>query len=179
MTSLQAISPGFSQRQFRAALSQFATGVTVVTACTDGGQPFGVTVNSFSSVSLEPPLVLWGLAISSGTRSVFCSATHYVINVLGADQIDLSQCFSKPQVNRFADVPYVLSTNGAPILPQCIACFECNNRNHYREGDHLIFIGEVERCHMTSRSPLIFYSGAYHIPVLHPSVNETGSLRSG
>lgn len=175
MKSLHAISPGFSQQQFRAALSQFATGVTVVTACTKAKQPVGLTVNSFNSVSLNPPLVLWGLASSAGTAPVFRASTHYVINVLGADQIELSKSFSRPQVDRFTDIPYVMSDNGAPILPQCIAWFECIHRSLYEEGDHLIFVGEVERCHMTSRSPLLFYSGAYHIPVMHPLGKSEGS----
>jgi flavin reductase (DIM6/NTAB) family NADH-FMN oxidoreductase RutF len=142
----------FSSAQFRRALGSFATGVTVVTACDASGKRFGLTASSFNSVSLEPPLVLWSLACRSSAMPVFASGAHYVIHVLGADQVALAERFSAKEVDRFAGLEVGTGLHGAPLLAGALAVFECVSRSQYQEGDHVIFVGEVQRC--TFREPL-------------------------
>ncbi len=149
-------------QQFRAALGMFATGVCVVTVRSADGGLVGLTANSFNSVSLEPPLVLWSLARRAGSMPIFERGTHYAINILAADQMPLAQRFATRDIDRFAGVPWHEGAGGAPVLEGVVACFECANRSRYEEGDHVIFVGEVERC--TSRpgaQPLIFHGGRY------------------
>jgi flavin reductase (DIM6/NTAB) family NADH-FMN oxidoreductase RutF len=146
-------------RQFKGALSQFATGVTVITTRLDNGKFLGLTASSFNSVSLDPPLVLWSLANTASSLPVFTGNSHYVINVLAADQFRLAEQFSKSVKDRFAGVDYSLSANGLPILNGAAAWFECHNRSRYPEGDHVIFVGEVEQCEFSPGAPLIFHGG--------------------
>lgn len=151
----------FDTRQFRQALSQFATGVTVITARRPDGAFFGVTINSFNSVSLDPPLVLWSLAHTSSTMAAFAATGAYVINVLSGDQIELAQRFSRPGADRFEALPFELSKRGLPVLPGTVAWFECRHRSRYSEGDHVIFVGEVERCHSHPHRTLGFHRGRF------------------
>jgi flavin reductase (DIM6/NTAB) family NADH-FMN oxidoreductase RutF len=168
----QALEPNFDARHFRRALGQFATGVTIITTRTDEGEPIGFTANSFNSVSLEPPLVLWSQAKKSGTFAVFRGNTHYVINVLASDQIELSRRFGSSAAaldgERFTAAHWHDSARGVPVLIGCCAWFECFNRSRYEEGDHIIFVGEVERCGFSAREPLIFQGGSYHMTQPHP-----------
>ena len=152
-------SPAFDTRHFKSALAQFATGVTVITTRLDDGQFLGITASSFNSVSLNPALVLWSLANASSSMPVFSVNSHYVINILSADQIELAAQFSKPLKDRFEGVSYTLSATGLPILDGAAAWFECHNRSRYPEGDHVIFVGAVEQCASTPSSPLIFHGG--------------------
>lgn len=154
-----AAAPPFSQREFRDALGRFATGVTVVTACDAEGRPVGLTANSFNSVSLEPPLVLWSLSRSASTMSTFSTCRHYAVNVLSAEQVALAQQFAARGTDRWAGVSYTLGANGAPLLDGTLATFECFNRNQHAEGDHVIFVGEVERCHQGAHAPPLLYHG--------------------
>ncbi len=155
--------PDFSSHDFRAALGQFATGVTIVTARNGQGQPVGLTASSFNSVSLDPPLVLWSLAKSAGSMAVFANGRHYAIHVLAADQKDLAERFAARGVNRWADVHHTPGVSGAPLLEGCVATFECFNRSQYTEGDHVIFVGEVERCtRRPSASPLLYHGGRFY-----------------
>ena len=153
--------PQFDSKQFRQALSQFATGVTVITACQGDGRFVGVTINSFNSVSLEPPLVLWSLAHTASSMAVFSAAASYVINVLAGDQIELAQRFAKSGEDRFDALPYTLSGAGIPVLAGSVAWFECRHRSRYVEGDHVIFVGEVERCHAHPHRTLGFHRGRF------------------
>jgi flavin reductase (DIM6/NTAB) family NADH-FMN oxidoreductase RutF len=149
-------------QQFRAALGMFATGVTIVTVRSADGGLVGLTANSFNSVSLDPPLVLWSLAQRAGSMPVFTRGSHYAINILAADQKELAQRFAMRDIDRFAGVAWREGAGGAPVLDGAVASFECANRSRYEEGDHVIFVGEVERC--TSRpgaQPLIFHGGRY------------------
>ncbi|MFG6412406.1 flavin reductase family protein [Roseateles sp. DC23W] len=149
-------------QQFRAALGMFATGVTVVTVRSADGGLVGLTANSFNSVSLDPPLVLWSLARRAGSLPTFTHGTHYAINILAADQKELAQRFAMRDIDRFAGVSWREGAGGAPVLDGAVAVFECANRSRYEEGDHVIFVGEVERC--TARpgaQPLIFHGGRY------------------
>lgn len=158
----RAQSPSFTAQDFRAALGQFATGVTIVTARAPGGECIGLTANSFNSVSLTPPLVLWSLAQRSGAMAAFTRGSHYAINILGADQRELAERFASKHVDRFAGVAWCEGASGAPLLDGAAAVFECFNRSQYAEGDHVIFVGEVERCAMRpGAAPLIFQGGRY------------------
>ncbi len=154
--------PRFSTPEFRAALGMFATGVTIVTARTASGDLVGLTANSFNSVSLSPPLVLWSLARAAGSLAAFSTGSHYAINILGADQQALAQRFASKNIDRWADVAFEDGAGGAPLLAGCAASFECFNRSRYEEGDHVIFVGEVERCsHREGASPLLFHGGKF------------------
>lgn len=148
-------------RLLRDALGEFATGVTVITARTASGQAVGVTINSFASVSLEPPLVLWSLGLTSPTLAAFESCRHYAVNVLAADQEEFSQRFSQSLDDRFAGIEMKVGAGGTPILPGCCAWFECRNEMRYSGGDHLIFVGYVESFRREERAPLIFHGGRY------------------
>jgi len=149
-------------QHFRAALGMFATGVTIVTARGADGALVGLTANSFNSVSLSPPLVLWSLAMRAGSLPVFARGSHYAINILAADQMPLAQRFATRDIDRFAGVAWREGAGGAPVLDGVAAVFECANRSQYEEGDHIIFVGEVERCEARAGAqPLIFHGGRY------------------
>ena len=158
----KALAPSFSATAFRSALAMFATGVTVVTARDASGQLVGLTANSFNSVSLTPPLVLWSLSLQAGSMPAFARGSHYVVNILAADQHDLAVRFASKRPDRFNEVAFRDSAAGAPVIEGAAAVFECFNRSQYREGDHVIFVGEVERCsHRAGVAPLIFHGGRY------------------
>ena len=156
------MAPSFSAQEFRVALGMFATGVTIVTARGATGAPVGLTANSFNSVSLTPPLVLWSLSRSAGSMPAFERGSHYAINILAAEQHALAERFASKAVDRFADVAFSEGAGGAPILDGAAAVFECFNRSQYEEGDHVIFVGEVERCERREGAqPLIYHGGRY------------------
>jgi flavin reductase (DIM6/NTAB) family NADH-FMN oxidoreductase RutF len=164
------LAPDFEPTHFRQALSRFATGVTVITTfgpgaakgATHSSQFVGITASSFNSVSLTPPLVLWSLGQRASSLPLFHAGTHYVVNVLAADQADLCQRFATGQGDRFADTAYTLGQAGLPILNGALAWFECHNRSRYEEGDHVIFVGEVERCGFTQDSaPLVYQNSQF------------------
>lgn len=158
----QAQPPSFSAQEFRTALGMFATGVTIVTARGADGQVIGLTANSFNSVSLSPPLVLWSLSRVAASLPVFSAGSHYAINVLAADQKALAERFATRGADRWAGVTFDQGAGGAPLLHGAAATFECFNRSRYEEGDHVIFVGEVERCtHRVGASPLLFHGGRY------------------
>ncbi len=158
----RAQTPSFSSADFRAALGLFATGVTIVTARDAAGEPVGLTANSFNSVSLAPPLVLWSLALTAGSMPAFSRGSHYAIHILAADQRVLAERFARKDVERFDGVSFHEGTAGVPILDGALAVFECFNRSQYEEGDHVIFVGEVERCTRRSNAqPLIYHGGKF------------------
>lgn len=160
---LRAASPTFTSSEFRTALGMFATGVTIVTARTADGEWVGLTANSFNSVSLDPPLVLWSLSRAAASMPAFQAGSHYAINVLGADQQALALRFASKGVDRFAEVEFEEGAGGAPILAGAAATFECFNRSRYEEGDHVIFVGEVERCtRREGASPLLYHGGKFY-----------------
>ena len=161
--NLKPREPNFSKAEFRAALGMFATGVTIVTARSSTGELVGLTANSFNSVSMAPPLVLWSLAKSATSMHAFSTGSHYAINILGADQQALALRFASRDADRFAGVDFVDGVAGAPLLAGAAATFECFNRSRYEEGDHVIFVGEVERCtQRTGASPLLFHGGKFY-----------------
>lgn len=152
-------------RFFRTALGRFATGVTVVTAAAPDGTPIGMTVSSFNSVSLNPPLILWSLSLRSTSLAVFEHCERYVVNVLSAEQIALARHFATGDTReRFNDVTQRFAPAGTPMLDeQCAAWFECRNRSRYVEGDHVIMVGEVEQCGHSPASPLVFHAGGFDL----------------
>lgn len=167
---IQPLAPDFEPPHFRQALSRFATGVTVITTFAPGAQKgdahsshfVGITASSFNSVSLSPPLVLWSLGHRASSLPLFHAGTHYVVNVLAADQLPLCQRFASGSGDRFAQTDYTLGQAGLPILKGALAWFECHNRSRYEEGDHVIFVGEVERCGFSDGThPLVFHNGQF------------------
>jgi 3-hydroxy-9,10-secoandrosta-1,3,5(10)-triene-9,17-dione monooxygenase reductase component len=149
------------RRTLRHALGEFATGVTIVTALRADGTPAGVTINSFASVSLEPPLVLWSLGLQASVLTVFEGCRHYAVNVLAADQTEYSQRFAQSQGDPFAGIDLESGASGTPMLPGCCAWFECRNQMRHAGGDHLIFVGHVENFRRQDKPPLIFHRGLY------------------
>ena len=141
----------------------FATGVTIVTARTATGELIGLTANSFNSLSLSPPLVLWSLSQAAGSMPALSTGSHYAINVLAADQKALAQRFAGRRDDRWDGVAYTEGASGAPLISGAAASFECFNRSRYEEGDHVIFVGEVECCsHQPGAAPLLFHGGKFY-----------------
>jgi flavin reductase (DIM6/NTAB) family NADH-FMN oxidoreductase RutF len=153
--------PAFDERQLRDALAQFATGVTVVCARAADGRYVGFTANSFNSVSLDPPLVLWSLARRSASLVTFEAAQRYAINVLSSTQVELARRFSRPHADRFAAVGFRLGWSDAPLIDGCVAWFECRHHALHRAGDHVVFIGEVATVERARGSGLVFAHGRY------------------
>ncbi|AOG09614.1 MULTISPECIES: flavin reductase family protein [Rhizobiaceae] len=148
-----------NHRAFRNALGSFTTGVTVVTATTSDG-PIGMTVNSFASVSLDPPLVLWSPAKSSSRYGAFTGARHFAIHVLGADQDHLSAAFTRGG-NGFDGIEVRFNDEGVPVLPGTLARFECAEQAQHDAGDHTIIIGRVLRVAHRQGEPLCFSGGRF------------------
>ncbi|MFW9617786.1 flavin reductase family protein [Aquabacterium sp.] len=157
-----AALPPFTSDEFRAALGQFATGITIVTARDAEGRLVGLTANSFNSVSLSPPLVLWSLSKQSTSMPGFLSATHYAINVLAADQRLLAERFASKGIDRFEGTAWHAGLSGAPVIDGAVAVFECSHRSQHDEGDHVIFVGKVEHCsRRIGVAPLLFHGGRF------------------
>ena len=157
----------FDPKAFRRALGNFATGITVVTAQTPDGIKTGVTANSFNSVSLEPALVLWSIDKRSGSCEIFEKATHFAINILAADQIDVSNHFARPSEDKFADVDFTEGFGGAPLLNDTAACFQCESYETVDGGDHWILIGKVVAFDDAGRAPLVYHQGSYSVVMPH------------
>jgi flavin reductase (DIM6/NTAB) family NADH-FMN oxidoreductase RutF len=146
---------------YRRALAQFATGVTVVTTRDRDGLPVGLTVNSFNSVSLEPPLVLWSLALKAGSLAAFEQCTHYAINVLAEHQLDVARRFATRGADRFGPADWSSGPHEVPLIDDCVATLVTRNRSRYPEGDHVILVGEVESFTVGGGTPLVFHDGRY------------------
>src|SRR6202789_1239434 len=145
----------------RNALGTYATGVTVITAMAGDGKPYGLTCNSFASVSLNPPLVLWSLGMYSQGLPIFQNASHFAVNVLGASQQALATTFSKSKVDRFDGVDWKPGLGNAPLLAGSVAHFQCRAANRYYGGDHVIFLGAVEAYTYNKQEPLLFVRGGF------------------
>jgi flavin reductase (DIM6/NTAB) family NADH-FMN oxidoreductase RutF len=168
----KVVEERFDRRDYRRALGQFATGVTVVTACTPDGRNIGMTVNSFSSVSLNPPLISWSLSRQAQSFSDFTTITHFAVNVLEAKQHHLSRQFSTPVPDKYAGVDFVKGKAGVPMLNGVIAQFICRKVRQVDGGDHLIFLGEVEEYRYNDGEPLVFHSGRYRVATRHPDITD-------
>ncbi len=150
------------KRAFRQCLGKFATGVAVVTCNDSDNHPCGITANSFSSVSLDPQLVLWNLAKASNSLNAYLDARHFAINVLSVEQKEVSVHFAKSGHTLFDDIEYSRSANGVPLMPDTLASFECRTHEVHDCGDHYIIIGEVTSFSANDRDPLLFFSGEYN-----------------
>lgn len=153
---------------FRRVLGLFATGVTIVTARAADGRPVGLTCNSFSSVSLDPPLVQWCIGRSSRNHAMICAASHFAIHILDATQRDLCRQFSAKDADRFASLDLEVGLGELPLLARYHARFECSTYARYEAGDHTIVVGRVLRLCEQAGEPLIFYRGAF------PDLNVVG-----
>jgi flavin reductase (DIM6/NTAB) family NADH-FMN oxidoreductase RutF/DNA-binding MarR family transcriptional regulator len=158
--------------KFRNALGHFATGVTVVTTLDQNGEPLGITANSFNSVSLDPPMVLWSIAKESGKRSTFEGSDHFVVNVLAEDQVEVSQHFAKSAKDMFSRIEWQPGLNGLPLLPACAARFQCSKVYQYDGGDHIIIVGKVDQFDDTGREALVFHRGRYAVVDVHPDADS-------
>ena len=150
-----------SPDELRQALGRFVTGVTIVTCRDEHGEAVGLTANSFNALSLDPPLVLWSLRQASSTIAAFTTASHFAVNVLAAGQVDLSRRFARPSSAKFDAGEWTDGQGGAPLLAGCVAVFECRRRSHHVAGDHVLYIGEVERIGGTADVPLVYHAGQY------------------
>lgn len=150
-------------RDLRNALGKFATGVCVITTRGPDGKLEGLTANSFCSISLDPPIVLWSLRKDAGSLSTFKEASHFCINVLHARQVGMSRHFCSPQLNKFDGVAdeFTEGLQGIPALKNALATFECEQLEHHSVGDHIVFYGAVKRYTYSQATPLAFHSGAY------------------
>ena len=152
---------GFNARELRNALGSFATGVTIITTRDRAGKLHGMTANSFTSVSLTPPLVLWSSSLYAQSLPAFQEGGHFVVNILAFDQIELSNKFAKQSDDKFLDTEHIITESGPPIIVGAAAHFECRNEFRHYGGDHIIFIGHVERFAYTDRPTLLFCRGKY------------------
>jgi len=148
-------------KKFRQCLGKFATGVTVVTCTDEDGRPYGITANSFSSVSLEPRLILWNIAKVSNSLQAFLDADFFAINVLASGQQELSSHFAKSDHTLFDEIEIDRSGHNLPLIPDSLACFECCTSQIHDCGDHYIVIGEVLKFRSRETDPLLFFAGRY------------------
>ena len=152
---------GHDARELRNALGRFPTGVTVITTRTPSGKLEGLTANSFSALSLDPPLVLWSISCKSASVKGFVESGHFAINVLAAGQADLSHRFATPNENKFEDLEFKTGFGGSPVLAGVLAVFECAIDKTVDGGDHLLFVGRVHKIAYGVGEPLIFNAGKY------------------
>ena len=152
----------FSQRDLRGALSNFATGVTIVTTTdAENGEPMGMTASSFNSVSMDPPLILWSVTKDALSAPLFQSAKHFAVHVLGSNQVDLSNRFASRGADKFSGIDYQLNEQNIPIFSNALSCFECSTWAVYEGGDHWIIVGKVEALTTHNGEGLVFSSGSY------------------
>lgn len=161
MIKKTALNPEEATLAFRACLGQFATGVTVVTCNSATGHPCGITANSFSSVSLDPPLILWNIAKESNSLDDFLAARHFAIHILADTQEAMSRHFARTDHTLFDSIDYEQSVQGVPRLHGCLALFECSTHEIHEAGDHHIIIGHVDSFSWDRADPLLFFSGDY------------------
>jgi 3-hydroxy-9,10-secoandrosta-1,3,5(10)-triene-9,17-dione monooxygenase reductase component len=158
-------APNPVTRQFRDALGAFATGVTIVTTRDQSQHDVGLTANSFNSVSLDPPMVLWSLSKTSLNLAAFIAAKHFAVHVLASDQDNLSTVFARRGIDKFAGLILDRGVGNVPLLEGCSARFECRTEFQYEGGDHVIFVGQVEKFDHFNRAPLLFHSGRYAVAI--------------
>ncbi len=147
--------------EFRAALSRFPSGVTVVTTCDEDGKPHGITVSAFCSVSLDPPRVLICIEKTTGSHLALAASRQFVVNILSAEQRELSERFASLTVNKFEGVDLETNIDGVPVLLGCLCTLECRVTASYDGGDHSIFVGEVERAAVNDGDPILYFRGDY------------------
>ena len=150
-------------RTFRNVLGQFPTGVTVVTALNNRGEKLGITVSSFNSVSLTPPLILWSIDKNNFSFTDYTTASHFAVHVLASDQIEVSNCFAAKGTDKFANCDIRDGIAGIPLLHDYAACFQCETSATHDAGDHVIIVGKVLAFDSNERDPLVFHRGTYAV----------------
>lgn len=150
-----------AQREFRRTLGQFATGVTAMTTRAPGGAPVGMTVSSFNSLSLDPPLILWSIARSTPSFAYFQVGDTFAVNVLSADQEAVARQLARSSSDKFDGIAARSGLNGVPLIDGCIAYLECSVWARYPGGDHDIIVGRVLRIFNIGKAPLLFHGGAF------------------
>ena len=164
-------------RMFRNALGRFATGITVVTTRTPDGKLEGMTANSFSAVSLSPPLILWSIKNEAASLPAFLAAGAFAINVLNQEQSELSHHFATPHVDKFEGVPHDRGRMGCPLLRDTLAQFECSLEQSVPAGDHQILLGRVVHAsYDDAQAPLLFTGGRYAIAAPLPNMDATSDI---
>lgn len=148
-------------KEFRNALSRFASGVSVVTTIDAAGKPHGITVSAFSSVSLDPPLILICIEKSAGSHDAFGESKVFNVNVLNAEQQHLSERFASPNADKFEAVDLRIADSGVPLLEHCLVNLECRLVAAFDGGDHTIYLGEVENSETDEGDPLIYFRSGY------------------
>ncbi|MGQ7847074.1 p-hydroxyphenylacetate 3-hydroxylase reductase component [Granulosicoccus sp. 3-233] len=156
------------QKAFRRALGNFATGVTIITTRAPDGSCVGVTASSFNSLSMDPPLILWSSIKDTPSCKVFESSTHFAVNILASDQMEMSNHFARQQEDKFAGFEWEEGVGGVPIFPGCAGRFQCETHDKLDGGDHWIFVGKVVMFDDYGRSPLCFHQGSYSMVFSHP-----------
>jgi flavin reductase (DIM6/NTAB) family NADH-FMN oxidoreductase RutF len=156
-------SPDIDPRALRTVLGRFATGVTIITCRDTAGTPLGLTANSFSALSLDPPLVLWSLRRQSPLLAAFGAASHFAVNVLAEAQVDLSRRFASGVEDKFAEGAWGDGLGGAPVLSGAAAVLECERTLAQEAGDHVLFVGRVLKMADLAIAPLVFQGGHYHM----------------
>ncbi|MEO7337743.1 MAG: flavin reductase [Caldimonas sp.] len=159
--TVPAASASFDKRTLRDAFGSFATGVTIVTTSGPAGADIGLTANSFSSVSLDPPMILWSLARTASSIDAFRESGHFAVHILSAEQEKMSARFASKGIDRFAGLALDRGPGGIPMLPDCMARFTCKLAYQYEGGDHVIFVGEIVDFSHSARKPLVFHGGRY------------------
>jgi flavin reductase (DIM6/NTAB) family NADH-FMN oxidoreductase RutF len=162
MNSAQHTAP-IDPRALRGVLGRFATGVAIITCRDVAGAPVGLTANSFSALSLDPPLILWSLRLASPSLPVFRAAPHFAINILAESQVDLSRRFASSVADKFTEGVWHDGVGGAPVLAGASAVLECERTLEQDAGDHVLFIGRVLKMADLSTAPLVFHGGHYHM----------------
>ena len=160
----------FDPKAFRRALGNFATGVTIITTIGPDGEKVGVTASSFNSLSMDPPLVLWSSMKEARSCAAFEDASHFAVNILASDQMDMSNHFARQQDDKFAGYEWEAGLGGAPIFPNCAGRFQCESYDKLDGGDHWIFVGKVVAFDDFGRAPLCFHQGSYSMVFSHPGV---------
>ena len=166
---IESGNPRIETDGFRRSLAEFATGVTVITTSVDG-ERFGLTSNSFASVSLDPPLVLWSIRRESKSFAAFAACSHFAVNILAEGEIELSQRFARSGPDKFRELDCHAGEGDAPLFASAAASFECVRRQTHDGGDHLILIGEVLHYSRYERRPLLFVKGGYAVSAEHPDM---------
>lgn len=159
--AVEAVEEALDPRALRHTLGRFATGVTVITTTGEVGEPIGITANSFSSLSLEPPLILWSLGLQSPNLGAFAEGRHFAVNILGAQQEALAMQFARPADDKFASVEVSTNAEGIPLLADSLAQLECRVEFTRLAGDHLLIVGRVLRFASEAGEPLLFYQGGF------------------
>jgi len=163
MSDEGVIEPTVTAATLRSALGRYTTGVTIISCIDAAGVPVGLTANSFNALSLDPPLVLWSLRVSSPSVEIFVMARHFAVNVLAESQVELSRRFASRTEDKFAEGLWSAGVGGAPVLAGCVAVFECATHSHQTVGDHVLFIGRVLRLCEAPVAPLLFQGGHYRM----------------